>query len=145
MAIGIRTAFIKTADTAFAASTALLTVGLTSPVAAGQTQKIRAWVPFSVGATGGIRAQIVVPAGGTIFLATIKLFNTIAPSLTTALQTASAAFTDAIANAGNHWVEIEATIVNGATSGDVDIQFAQNTAANTTTIRRGAVMEVIKF
>lgn len=143
---GIRNFFIKTANTVVDTSAALVTIGLASPIAANQTQRCRWWIPFTVGATGGVRAQIVVPAGGTIFIASIQLFNTVAPSLTTATQAASAAFTNALANAGTHWLAIDATIVNGATAGDVDLQMAQNTAdALVLTILRGGTAEIIKF
>src|SRR5688572_12944800 len=117
--IGIRNFFTIAADIVRTSSAALVTTGLTSPIAAGQKQMLKFWVPFTVGATGGVRAQIVVPAGGALFIASIKLFNTVAPSLTTATQAASAAFTNAAANAGTHWLEIEAHIENGATAGDV--------------------------
>lgn len=146
MSVGIRTIYAKTANQLFTTNVVLATVGLLSPIAAGQSQKIRAWVPFSVGATGGVRLQLIVPAGGAIFNATIKLFNTIAPSLTTAAQAASAVFTNAAANAGTHWVEVEATIVNGATAGNVDLQFAQNTSdALSLTVLRGCTMDVTIF
>ncbi len=144
--IGIRRFFQKTADQVITSSAALVTTGLTSAIAANQTQTLRWWVPFSVGATGGVRAQIVVPAGGVIFNATIKLFNTVAPSLTTAAQAASAAFTNAAANAGTHWLEIEATIVNGTISGNVDLQMAQNTSdALSLTVLRGGSCDVVVF
>lgn len=144
--IGIRTFYQVAANIVVTSSAALVTTGLTSPVAASQTQKIRAWIPFTVGATGGIRAQIVVPAGGTLFNATIKLYNNVAPSLTTAAQAASAAFTNALANAGTSWLEIEATIVNGTTAGNIDIQMAQNTSDPLSlTILRGGSMDVVKF
>lgn len=145
MAIGIRTFFQTVANLVVTNSAALVTTGLTSPIAAGQTQRVRFWVPFTVGATGGVRAQVVVPAGGTIFIASIALYNTVAPALTTATQAASAAFTNALANAGTHWLAIDATIVNGATAGNVDLQMAQNTAdALSLTVLRGATLEVIK-
>lgn len=145
MAIGIRTFFQILANIPVTNSAALVTTGLTSPIAAGQTQKLRFWMPFTVGATGGIRAQLVVPAGGTIFNTSIRLNNTVAPSITTATQAASAVFTNALANAGTHWLEVEATIVNGATAGNIDLQVAQNTAdALTLTILRGGTCEVIK-
>ncbi len=145
MAIGIRIFFQTVANLVVTNSAALVTTGLTSPIAAGQTQRVRFWVPFTVGATGGVRAQVVVPAGGTIFISSVQLFNTVAPSLTTATQAASAAFTNALANAGTHWLEIDATIVNGATAGNVDLQMAQNTAdALSLTVLRGATLEVIK-
>lgn len=144
--IGIRTFYQKLVAQVITSSAALVTTGLTSPIAANQTQTLRWWVPFTVGATGGVRAQIVVPAGGVLFNATIKLFNTVAPSLTTATQAASAAFTNAAANAGTHWLEIEATIVNGTTAGNVDLQMAQNTSdALSLTILRGGSVDVVKF
>jgi hypothetical protein len=144
--IGIRTAYITTADQLFTSDAALATVGLTSPIAAGQTQKFRAWIPFSVGATGGINMQILAPAAGVIFIASITLNNTVAPSQTIATQTASAAFGAAVANAGTHWVEIEGTIVNGVNAGNIDIQIAQNSSdALSLTVLRGAEMEVTKF
>lgn len=145
MALGVRTFFQILLAIVVTSSAALITTGLTSPIAAGQTQKLRWWVPFSVGATGGVRAQIAVPAGGAVFNATIILYNTVAPSITTAAQAASAAFTNALANAGTHWLLIEATIVNGANAGNVDLQMAQNTSdALSLTILRGGTCEVIK-
>ena len=144
--IGIRNFFATLVNQVITSSVALVSTGLTSPIAANQTQHIKFWVPFTVGATGGIRAQIVVPAGGVIFNATIKLFNTVAPSLTTATQAASAAFTNAAANAGTHWLEIEATIVNGSTAGNIDLKVAQNTSDPLSlTILRGATCDVLKF
>lgn len=144
--IGIRRFFAKLAAQVITSSVALVSVGLSSAIAANQTQKLVWWVPFTVGATGGIRAQIAVPAGGVLFNATIELFNTVAPSLTTATQAASAAFTNALANAGTHWLRIEATIVNGTTSGTVDLQMAQNTSdALSLTILRGGTCDVVAF
>lgn len=145
MAIGIRTFFQILANIVITSSAALVTTGLTSPIAAGQTQKLRFWVPFTVGATGGVRLQVVVPAGGTIFSCTIKLFNTVAPATVIAAQGASAVFNNALANAGRHWVEVEVEVVNGATAGNVDLQMAQDTSdALSLTILRGGTCEVIK-
>ncbi len=143
--LGIRNSFVVAANIVITSSVALITTTLKSAIAAGQTQHLKFWVPFTVGATGGIRAQVVVPAGGTIFNATIKLFNNVAPSLTTSVQAASAAFTNAIANAGTSWLEIDLTVVNGATAGDVDLQMAQNTSDPLSlTILRGAWCDVVK-
>lgn len=141
--IGIKTFYNVLTDIVTASDIVLTTTGLTSPIAAGERQKVKFWVPFTVGATGGVRAQVVVPAGGTSFLASIKLFNTVAPSLTTASQAASAVFTNAAANAGLHWLEIEVDVRNGATAGNVDLQMAQNTSdALSLTIEAGASAEV---
>lgn len=143
---GIRTLAQINADIPVTNSAALASVGLVSPIAANAMQHLTFWIPFTVGATGGLRAQVVVPAGGAIFLATFYLRDTVTPGTITALQTASAAFTNALAVAGTHWLEIKVTVVNGATAGNVDLQMAQNTAdANTLTIKRGGVVEVQKF
>lgn len=114
------------------------------PIAALQRVKITYWVKFTVGATGGVRAQVLVPAGGVIFGATIRLNNTVAPSSTIATQQASAAFTNALANAGTHWIEISIYVRNGATAGTVDLQMAQNTTdALTLSILEGATADVV--
>lgn len=142
----LRAAAIITADQTFTSNVTLASVGLVSPIGANQTQKLRYWIPFTVGATGGIRAQVAVPAGGTIFQATFKLFNNVAPSLTTSMQTASAAFTNAVANAGDSWIEIEVVVINGTTAGNVDLQMAQNTSdVLTLTVKRGGFVEVVKM
>lgn len=141
--IGIRTAYKVSANVPFTTNVVLATVGLLAKLAANQIMKVRAWVPFSVGATGGVRAQWVLPAGATI-LSSSEINNTVAPLVTVAVQTTSVAITNALANAGNHWVLLEAYIKNGATAGNVDLQFAQNTSdALTLTILEGGNMEVL--
>lgn len=115
------------------------------PVAAGQKVKCRWWIKATVGATGGIRAIIVVPAGGVLFQATYKLWNTVAPSVATAAQQASgAAFTNALANAGTHFLEIDAEVWNGTTAGNIDLQVAQNTSdALTLTVLAGGSLDTV--
>lgn len=141
--IGIRTVYKVAANVTFTSNVTLATVGLLSALAANQKVKLRAWVPFSVGATGGVRAQWVLPAGATI-LSSSEINNTVAPLVTVAVQTSSAAITNALANAGNHWVLLEAYVENGATAGNVDLQFAQNTSdALTLTVLKGGQMDVI--
>ncbi len=141
--IGLRSAYKVLANIPVAASVALVSSGLTSPIAASGKQKFRAWIPITVGAAGGVRLQVVVPAAGALFLTTIKLYDTITPALTTLIQTASAAFTNALAQAGNHWLEVEGYIENGVNAGSIDIQLACNTAANQLTILKGGWMDVV--
>ncbi len=141
--IGLRTTYKVGANIAVAASVALVSSGLTSPIAAGGKQYFRAWIPITTGATGGVRLQVVVPAAGVLFIATIKLFDTITPGITTAIQQASAAFTNALAQAGNHWLEVEGYIENGVNAGNIDIQMACNSAANQLTILKGGFMNVV--
>lgn len=143
---GISNFFAVLADVPFTSNVVPATVGLQIPIAASQRLKFRAWVKVSVGATGGVRAIVAVPAGGTLFSTSIKLYNTVAPSLTTAVQSASAAFTNALANAGTHWIEIEGVVINGTTTGVVDVQFAQNTSDPLTmTVLAGGSMETTLY
>lgn len=143
---GIRTLAQIAADVVITSNATLASLGLVSPIAANQTQNLRYWLPFSVGATGGVRFQVAVPAGGTAFIASIYLRDTVTPATITAIQTASAAFTNALAVAGTHWIEINVTVVNGATAGNVDLQGAQNTVdVNSLTILQGGRVEVQKF
>lgn len=142
--IGIRNAYKLLAALVVTSSAALVTSGLSAPIAANQTTKLKWWLPITVGATGGVRIQIVVPAGGVLFNATIKLINTVAPSQVVAAQLASAVFNNALANAGTHWIEVEAEIVNGTTAGTVDLQIAQNTSdALSLTLLQGATLETL--
>lgn len=143
--VGIYNFFLLLANLAITSSTALVTSGLKSPIAANQTQKLKWWIPFSVGAAGGFKCQVVVPAGGAAFIQTVNLFDTEGSALIYDVLTASGAFSNAIAAAGNYWIEIEATIVNGDTAGDVDLQVAQNTSnATPLTLFKGSTLEVIK-
>ena len=143
--VGIRNIFKVAANVPFAASTALLTVGLKSPIAANETQKIKAWVPFTTGATGGIKCELVTPAGAASPGVTVLYYDTVTPAVDIALDAINAPIGDALADAGTHWAVIEAIVINGATAGSLDLQFAQNSAANTTTILAGATMEVVKM
>jgi hypothetical protein len=132
------------ANVAIASSAALQTVGLLVPIAANQKMKIRAWVKFSVGPTGGVRSLVAVPAGGTLLNVSTRLTDAVTPA--TIPSVVNTVFTNALAVAGTHWLEIEADIVNGATAGNVDVQLAQNTSdVLTLTVLRGGWLDVVKY
>lgn len=149
MSIGIRNFFKNSATQQVAASTTLVAVtGLPVPVAAGQTVCISYVIPFSVGATGGFKFFLDLPAGGTSMLASFEAIDgvTASPGAQVALvQTSAANFANAWAVAGNHLCRIDVTVVNGATAGNVTLQFACNTAANAITILNGAWADVVKL
>lgn len=149
--IGIRTIQEVAADIPVASSVVPVVV-LSTPVPAGSAasptkMKLKFWVPFSVGATGGIRALWSALAGVTVIKNTLRLNNTVAPAQTIALQTAlNTAFTNALANAGNHWIEGELIIHNTGAAGVMSLNMAQNTSdALTLTIFQGGTMEVTQF
>jgi len=139
---GVRNFYNAAADVVITSSAVLQSVGILSPIAVNEFQKIRAWVKVSVGATGGVRSLVAIPAGGTLLSVTTRLNNTVAPSTTTSV--ANTVFTNALANLGTHWLEIEAEVQNGATAGNVDIQIAQNTSdVASLTVLKGSSMDVI--
>jgi hypothetical protein len=142
MSIGIKNIFVLAATQTAASATPVAVPGMTIPIAANQTLKVHFHGTVTVGATGGIRLQITVPTGGVLFNNDIVLDNTVAPLVTPFNQASSAAFANALANAGTHFVDMECTVVNGATAGSVAITFAQNTTdALTATLLRGSYME----
>lgn len=142
---GITNTYLKAANTAITSNAVLATIGLSTPIAAGQKKKCVWWIPFTLGATGGIRFQVTVPAGGAAFAATAQINNTVAPGVTIAAQTASAVITNALANAGTHWIKVEAYVENGATAGTVDLQMAQNTSdvLTLTVLEGGSLVETV--
>jgi len=142
--IGLRTVYQVGTNVAVAASTALVTTNLTSPVAVNEIQHIRCWVPFTVGATGGFKFQLVVPAAGQLFEASFMVVDPVTPQIITALQNASAAFANALAVAGAHWLEINATVKNGVNAGNIDLQVACNSAANGITVLATGYMDVVR-
>lgn len=144
--LGVEVKYQVAADVPFTTNIVPATVGLLSPLAALQSQHFRAWIPISVGATGGVRLLPVVPVGATVHNLTLRVNNTVAPSTTPTIPAINVASTNALANAGTHFLEIEGTITNGAVAGSIDLQLAQNSSdALTMTVLRGGWMEVTKF
>lgn len=138
MARGIINSYKINAAIAITNSTTLVSTGLTFRLAAGQTRNVTYWVPITVGAAGGVRFQVVVPAGVTLFNLTSRIQNGVNSAQTATTQSASAVITNSLATAGTHWLEVRATITGGAAAGNVDFQIAQNTAdALTLTVLAG--------
>jgi hypothetical protein len=146
-------AIVTPANVVITNSTTLQTVGLTSINAPYdqdtyfETQRIRLWVPFSVGATGGIKCMLTPIATGPK-TTTFTLYNTVTGAITTKFQSAPLpSFSNAIANAGSHWLEIEFWTggLGGEDNQTIDILFAQNSSdPNSLTILRGAHLECLK-
>lgn len=139
--LGIRNFFVVAADVTITASVTLVTVGLNLPVGASQRLHLRAWVPFNVGASGGIKTQLVLSQTPTDVWASYKIYDTVTPALITGLNNNNNAFANALAVAGNHWLEAEFFVLNGTTAGTVDLQFACNSAAGALVVQRGSYMD----
>lgn len=147
--IGIRTEiFVPTGVTTISNTVLALVTGLTQAVGANTTWIFRFWIPFSVGATGGAKFQVIAPAAPTIYLLTWRMFQPGSPGtlLDTAVQTSSAAFSNAAAGALNDYMEASLFLINGSTAGNVQLQFAQNsTVASAITILQGGTMDVYQM
>jgi len=133
--------FITNADSVYTTNATQSSIGLSASIAANERQHVRLWIPITTGAAGGVRLQVVVPAGGAFFeLKGILYLSTGSFSLFN--QQTSAVYTNAIASAGSHYFDIELGLTNGATAGQVDIQMAQNTSnALSLTVLQGSYME----
>ncbi len=145
--LGIRRIFALLAAQLFTANvTPAPITALTIAAAIGQRMKIRYWIPLTVGAAGGLRAQVTGPAGMVTFRETLRLNNTVAPAAVIAAYVASTNFTNALANAGTHWLEIEVDVEIGTTAGNIELLMAQNTSdATALTILAGATAEVTVY
>lgn len=142
---GIRTFFKVLANVLFTNTVALATVGLTSPIAANQSQNFRAWIPFTLGATGGFKIQITTPAAPTKYAVAINIYDTVGGTLLYDAIVATAPFGNALAAAGTYWAEVTGYVKNGATAGNIDILIAQNSSTgNALTVLEGGYMDVIK-
>jgi hypothetical protein len=120
--------------------------GLQFPLAINQRVKFRAWLPCAVaGAASGLKFQATVPAGGAAYAVSAVIMNGVTNALAlAAVIVAQAAVSNALANIGNHLCILEGEVINGATAGNLSIQFAQLVAdAANATIIRGATLEIV--
>lgn len=145
--LGIRNIFANSALQAVASSIVLVdALELSAPIAANQKAQVKILLAFSVGAAGGFRFKLASPAAPTNYVNSAKVVDgvTVAPgSIVALVQAAAGDFANAFAVAGSHVLEMNATIENGATAGDIKLQFAQNTSnATAITVLRGAIMEI---
>lgn len=148
MAIGIRNIFVtaaafsKTSD----ATPAVIT-GLSANIAANQTMKIRVVLPLTIGAAaGGWRFQVVVPAAGTAFNMAATVYDETTNAIIACIKQVASAVANGVGIAADGYIVIDATIVNGANAGTVEIHFAQSASNGAaSTVDRGAVMETTQF
>lgn len=119
---------------------------MVTPIAAGERRKIVIAGAFTLGATGGFRFNLSVPAGGVVYNAYWQVREETTPAVFEDVQVAAADFTNASAVAANYWLTLTANITNGSTAGNVRLLFAQNNStANAITLLRGLTIEVTNF
>lgn len=119
---------------------------MVTPIAASERRKIEISGAFTLGATGGFRFNLAVPAGGVVYNVYWKVREETTPLDFEDIQLAAADFTNASAVASNYWLTMTANIINGSTAGNVQLMFAQNNStANAITLLRGMTIEVSNF
>lgn len=143
MSIGIRSCIMLAANQAVAASVAPVTLtGFSIALAPAQKVHARLWVPFTLAATGGFRFIWTPSVAPVNFLNSFLIGDETTGGVQTVfygtVQTASAAFANAAAVAGNYILQSEISVTGGATASTLAFQFACNTAANAITALAGA-------
>lgn len=119
---------------------------MVTPIAVNERRKIEISGAFTLGATGGFRFNLAVPAGGVVYNVYWKVREETTPLDFEDIQVANADFTNASAVASNYWLTMTANIINGATAGNVQLLFAQNNStANPITLLRGMTIECSNF
>lgn len=151
---GIPTYQRLNADIAVAASTTLVTIGLTTNafsfvLPATKIIILRASLPFSVGATGGFKFQLTSSQTAVDYSAAWEAIDgvTASPGAQVAsIIAASAAFANAWAVAGNHLCNLSGSLKGHATlASTITVQFACNSAANAITILKGAFLQLVQL
>jgi len=136
------------ASQAVAASTVLVILGanttgnsFTTNLNAGSKMLVHLHLQFSVGATGGLKVQLVVPAAPTYVSQDITLQDTVTPATISSTAQTNTAFANALAVAGTHFLDFYFRIQNGVNAGALSAQVACNSAANTFTALPGTFMQ----
>lgn len=146
--IGQRQIAFQVAALPVTASVAFVNTDLSIPIGASQRMVGSIFCPITLaGAASGAKWQITVPAAGTLYRVAFEIYNGSTNVLATAdVIVAAAAFSNALANAADHYMKASFEITNGVTAGDVTLQFAQLVAdAGAATVLAGAYMEATLF
>lgn len=100
---------------------------LSIPIAANQSFAGTGFLPITLaGAASGAQVQVTVPAGGTTYILGYTIVNGSSATVAAAdVIVASAAFSNALANAADHYISFYISVVNGATAGNILVRFAQ--------------------
>ena len=143
MPIGIKRSYVLGADQVFADNTLVTIPAFTVPVVSGQTITGRILVIATVGATGGLRAQLTSP--GSANYAVKYQLSTGATAVANSSIIAQAAFTNALASAGTWFLDIAFAITFNA-AGNLLFQMGQNTTdALTLNVERGSFSDITLF
>ncbi len=137
----------KSADQSVTSSTTLVNdTHLKFAVAANETYIFQLWLfTYAADGTPDIKVTCAGPAGSTVLWSSSQvIFNAAAATTLTSVNT-SGVSADLFVDANNRAIQLYGTIANGATAGDLQFQWAQNTSsANSTTVKAGSSIFGIK-
>ena len=113
------------------------------PVGKGQRILFRFNVFYSTTADGDLKYRVDVPASPTLYRLTSEANPPAATALVTANITAEADATAVAASGTEGFLRLTGFLNNGSTAGDIQFQFAQNTAtaSESAIIRAGSFLE----
>ena len=139
----------KVADQSITSSTTLTNdTELFAPVEANKNYHFRASVPFNLaGVVSGYKFTFASPSGHTNFVCTPLIYNGGTSTLLTVapITTPGTAVAGALATSGDHYAAWEGVLENGASAGNINFQFAQNTSnGSAITVKRGAILIVMQ-
>jgi hypothetical protein len=137
----------KSSDQTVTSSTTLVNDSqLKFAVAANETYIFETWLyTFAADGTPDIKVTFTGPSGSTVLWSSSQvIFNAAAATTLTSVNPGGTS-ADLFVDANNRAIQLYGTILNGATAGDVQLQWAQNTSsANGTSVKAGSYIYGIK-
>jgi hypothetical protein len=137
----------KSSDQTVTSSTTLVNDSqLKFAVAANETYIFQAWLyTYAADGTPDIKVTFTGPSGSTVLWSSSQvIFNAAAATTLTSVNPGGTS-ADLFVDANNRAIQLYGTILNGATAGDVQLQWAQNTSsANGTSVKAGSSIFGIK-
>ena len=137
----------KSADQSVTSSTTLVNdTHLKFAVAANETYIFQLWLfVYAADGTPDIKVTCTGPSGSTVLWSSSQVIFNAAGSTTLTSVNTSGVSADLFVDANNRAIQLYGTIANGATAGDLQFQWAQNTSsANSTTVKAGSSIFGIK-
>lgn len=119
---------------------------LTFPIGANETWSFEFFLQTGCSSTGGIKFALTTPAGAD-FRAVADGVSSSATGRTAAVITASGALSAAFNKVAitTGYVRIWGVVTNGATTGNVQLQFASNTSGQTSTVFNNSYLMAREF
>lgn len=141
----IRT-IVKSGDQPVSSTTITSDTKLLLAVSPNEIWKFRFFVAFNIaGATSGIKFALAGPSAPTTVRYHVTIYDANGVFVTTCLAAFGTEVVAAILAAGDYHAEIEGSVENGANSGNLVMQFAQNVTdgSNPVTVRKCSTLEYL--